>query len=96
MVSLARYLYVEDGSPFIQRGELADFLSYVAARMSYGFWGEHTRALLDARDRGVNISIVRYEELFLQQTFAASTAGSRKCCCKQAGDPVRLLLQGRQ
>jgi hypothetical protein len=64
MVSLARYLYVEDGSPFIQRGELADFLSYVAARMPYGFWGDHTRALLDARDRGVNIRIVRYEELF--------------------------------
>jgi hypothetical protein len=64
MVSLARYLYVEDGSPFIQRGELADFLSYVAARMPYGFWGDHTRALFEARDHGVNIRIVRYEELF--------------------------------
>ena len=64
MVSLARYLYVEDGSPFIQRGELADFLSYVAARMPYGFWGDHTRSLLEARDHGVNIRIVRYEELF--------------------------------
>ena len=63
-VSLARYLHAENGSPFVQRGELADFLSYVAARMPYGFWGEHTRALLDARDRGVNIRIVRYEEIF--------------------------------
>jgi hypothetical protein len=64
MVSLARYLYAEGSNPFVRRGELADFLSHVAARMPYGFWGEHTRALLEARDRGARIRLVRYEDIF--------------------------------
>lgn len=63
-VSLARYLYAEGSNPFVRRGELADFLSYVAARMPYGFWGEHTRSLLQARDRGARIRLVRYEDIF--------------------------------
>jgi hypothetical protein len=64
MVSLGRYLYAEGNSPFGRRGELADFLSYVAARMPYGFWGDHTRALLEARDRGARVRFIRYEEIF--------------------------------
>jgi hypothetical protein len=64
MVSLARYLYAEGSNPFVRRGELADFLSDVAARMPYGFWAEHTRALLDARDRGARIRLVHYDEIF--------------------------------
>jgi hypothetical protein len=62
-VSLARFLHAESGTPFIQHGELADFISYVSARMPYGFWGRHTRALLEAGDRGVKIRLVRYEEI---------------------------------
>jgi hypothetical protein len=64
MVSLARYLYAEGSSPFVRRGELADFLSYAAARMPYGFWGDHARALLDARAHGARVRLVRYEEIF--------------------------------
>jgi hypothetical protein len=64
MVSLARFLYAEGGNPFVRRGELADFLSYVAARLPFGFWGDHTRKLLEARDRGARVQLVRYEEMF--------------------------------
>jgi hypothetical protein len=63
-VSLARYLYAEGSNPFVRRGELADFLSFVAARSPYGFWGDHTRALLAARDRGARVRLARYEEIF--------------------------------
>jgi|GEM_PF-1055577 predicted O-linked N-acetylglucosamine transferase (SPINDLY family)/polysaccharide pyruvyl transferase WcaK-like protein/nitrite reductase/ring-hydroxylating ferredoxin subunit len=63
-VSLARYLYAEGGNRFVRRGELADFISFVAARMPYGSWAAHTRALLEARDRGARVRLVRYEETF--------------------------------
>ena len=32
--------------------------------MPYGFWADHTRALLDARDRGTRVRLLRYEEIF--------------------------------
>jgi len=64
IVSLARYLYDEGGNRFVRRGELADFISYVAAAMPYGFWGDYTRALLDARDRGARIRLVPYAHIF--------------------------------
>jgi hypothetical protein len=64
VVSLARYMYGEGTSPFVRRDELADFLSHVASRTPFGFWGDHTRALLEARDRGARIRLVRYEEIF--------------------------------
>ena len=64
IVSLARYLHAEGGHGFVRRGELAKFISFVAAAMPYGFWGSHTRALLDARERGAQIRLVRYEEIF--------------------------------
>jgi hypothetical protein len=64
VVSLARYMYGEGNSPFVRRDELADFLSHVASRTPFGFWGDHTRALLDASDRGARIRLVRYEEIF--------------------------------
>jgi hypothetical protein len=64
IVSLARYLYAEGGHRFVRRGELADFISFVATAMPYGFWGSHTRALLDARERGAQVRLVRYEEIF--------------------------------
>jgi hypothetical protein len=63
MVSLARYLYAEGSNRFVRRGELADFISFVAAQMPYGFWGDHARALLDARDGGTRVRLVRYEEV---------------------------------
>ena len=85
MVSLARYLYAEGRSPFVQRGELADFLSHVAARMPYGFWGEHTRALLEARERGARIRLVRYEDIFGHYdgllTLARELAGGEQVPC---------------
>jgi hypothetical protein len=100
MVSLARYLYVEDGSPFIQHGELADFLSYVAARMPYGFWGEHTRALLDARDRGGDIRIVRYEELFRNYdgllALAHELAGGGPVPCVDRAEYLALVARERR
>lgn len=100
MVSLARYLYVEDGSPFIQRGELADFLSYVAGRMPYGFWATHTRALLAARDRGVNIRIVRYEELFRNYqgllTLARDLADGWPVACEDQAEYLALVAHDQR
>jgi len=63
IVSLARFLYAEGSHGFVKRGELADFISFVAERMPYGTWGGHTNALLDARERGARIRLVRYEEV---------------------------------
>ena len=64
IVSLARYLHAEGSNRLVRRGELADFMSFVAATQPYGFWSDHTRALLDARARGVRIRLVRYEDIF--------------------------------
>jgi hypothetical protein len=64
IVSLARYLYAEGSHDFVRRGELADFISFVAAQMPYGFWGSHTRTLLDARDGGARVRLIRYEQIF--------------------------------
>lgn len=64
IVSLARFLYGQGANRFVRRGELADFISYVAATMPYGFWGDHTNALLDARDRGARIRLVHYADVF--------------------------------
>jgi hypothetical protein len=61
MVSLARYLYSEGNSSFVRRGELADFLSHAATQTPYGFWGTHTRELLNARKQGVQVQLMRYE-----------------------------------
>jgi len=66
VVSLARYLYGEGSSRYIRRGELADFITYLAERMPYGFWGQHTRNLLAAQEQGARIHILRYEEFFGQ------------------------------
>ncbi len=62
-VSLARYLYAEGSHQFVRRGELADFISFVAARMPYGSWGAHACGLLDARERGARIHLVPYENV---------------------------------
>jgi len=62
-LSLARFLYAEGSSPFVHQGELADFISFVTRQMPYGFWGDHTRALLDARDQGAAVRLIRYEEV---------------------------------
>ena len=75
MVSLARYLHAEGSSPFIRQGELADLLSYVAERFPYGFWGDHTRRLLQARDDGARIRLVRYEEIFRNHPGLLALAG---------------------
>jgi hypothetical protein len=64
MVSLARYLYGEGPNKLVRRGELAGFLSYVVERMPYGFWGDHSRGLLAAKDRGARVELIRYEEIF--------------------------------
>jgi len=63
IVSLARYLYGEGSNRFVRRGEVADFISFVAAEMPYGFWGNHTNALLDARERGARIRLVHYADV---------------------------------
>jgi hypothetical protein len=63
LISLARYLYAEGSNPFVRRGELAAFIDHVHANAPYGFWGDHVRTILDARDRGANVRIVRIEEL---------------------------------
>jgi hypothetical protein len=63
IVSLARYLYAEGSHDFVRRGELADFISFVAAHMPYGFWSSHTRELLDARDGGARVRLIRYEQV---------------------------------
>jgi hypothetical protein len=83
IVSLARYLYAEGSHGFVKRGELADFISFVAERMPYGFWGGHTNALLDARERGAQIRLVRYEEVV--GNFPGLVALGRELA---AGDPV--------
>ncbi|HWF46480.1 MAG TPA: sulfotransferase domain-containing protein [Bryobacteraceae bacterium] len=64
MVSLARFLYAEGSSPLVRRGELANFLSSVAERMPYGFWGDHVRTMLEAREHGARVRFIRYEEIF--------------------------------
>jgi len=89
MVSLARYLYGEGSNPFVRRGELAEFLSDVAARMPYGFWGDHTRALLEARDRGARIRLVRYEEFF--GNYERLLALARELA---DGEPVPCVSEG--
>jgi hypothetical protein len=63
LVSLARYLYAEGSNPFVRRSELAAFFDHVRDRMPYGFWADHVRVVLDARDRGADVRVVRYEEL---------------------------------
>src|ERR1700733_10438992 len=63
VVSLARFLYAEGSHNLIGRGELADFISFVAARMPYGFWGGHSLDLLRASDHGARIRLVRYENV---------------------------------
>jgi hypothetical protein len=63
LISLARYLYAEGTNPFVRRGEMTAFIDHVHATMPYGFWSDHVRSTLDARDRGADIRIVRYEEI---------------------------------
>jgi hypothetical protein len=88
-ISLARYLYASGASPFVRRGELADFISYAATSLGFGFWGDHTRKLLGAQDRGARIRFVRYEEIFGNYqrlvTLAEELAG---------GEPVPCLDEG--
>jgi hypothetical protein len=64
IISLARYLYVQGSNPFVRRGELADFMSHLATHFEFGFWGDHTRRLLAAREQGAQIRLVPYEEIF--------------------------------
>jgi hypothetical protein len=63
IISLARFLYVQGRTRLVRRGELADFISHIAADPEFGFWGDHTRRILEARDRGARVQILRYEEL---------------------------------
>jgi len=64
VVSLARFLYAEGSHNLVHKGELASFISFVADRMPYGFWGDHTLALLKAKARGSDVRWVRYEQVF--------------------------------
>ena len=63
MLSFSRFLYGEGHTDLIRRGQLADFIRF-SAQTLFGFWGDHTRTLLDAQRSGARIRIVRYEEIF--------------------------------
>lgn len=76
IVSLARYLYARGTNRLVRRSELADFISHVAAHQQYGFWGDHTRRLLNARQHGTRIHILRYEEFF--QAYAPLSTLARQ------------------
>jgi hypothetical protein len=88
-ISLARYLYAQGKSPFVRRGELADFISHAAAHFEYGFWGDHTRRLLEASDQGARIRWLRYEEIFRNYgrlvELAEDLAGAEPVPCLDQG-----------
>jgi hypothetical protein len=62
-LSYARFLYGEGQHRHVRAGELADFLQFVTER-GIGFWGDHVRQILAAREQGARIRIVRYESFF--------------------------------
>jgi hypothetical protein len=64
IISLGRYLHAGGTNQLVRRNELADFISHVAQHLTYGFWGDHTRRLLEAREKGAQIRVLRYEEFF--------------------------------
>lgn len=62
ILSYARFLFIQGATQQIRRGELADFIGWTAGNPPLGFWGDHTRRLIEARDRGARLEILRYED----------------------------------
>lgn len=95
IISLARYLYARGANRFVRRGELAAFMSYVATHLEYGFWGDHTRRLLAAREQGAQIRVVRYEDIFRNYarllSFAQQLAGAETIPDLDEGDYLAFV-----
>jgi hypothetical protein len=62
ILSYARFVYIHGAAQLVRRGELADFIGWAAGNPPLYFWADHTRRLLDARDRGAELEILRYED----------------------------------
>ena len=62
ILSYARFLFIQGATRLIRCGELADFIGWTAGNPPLGFWGDHTRRLLEAHDYGAKLEILRYED----------------------------------
>jgi hypothetical protein len=74
-LSYARYLYADGYHTYVGPHDLSAFLTFVTER-GIGFWADHVRTVLAARERGGRIRLVRYEDIF--RNYAGLSALARQ------------------